>query len=78
MSRRSGRDTWTHGLTGYTNHHCRCDVCRTAMSTYQHDYRVRREHREHPPPPPSSPSDGHTWPELVAAELDRLEQEQGK
>lgn len=29
----------THGLGGYTNHKCRCDVCRKARSSYVRAYR---------------------------------------
>ena len=32
-----------HGLSGYTNHRCRCDVCATAHREYQREY--MREYR---------------------------------
>jgi 5-methylcytosine-specific restriction endonuclease McrA len=28
-----------HGLSGYTNHKCRCDTCRTAWRAYQRAYK---------------------------------------
>ena len=33
--------TWTHGLTGYATHRCRCDICRAASAAYQRAYKKR-------------------------------------
>ena len=33
-----------HGVSAYSNHRCRCDVCRSAFSEYQRN--ARRERRE--------------------------------
>lgn len=30
--RAAKRERWTHGASGYQNHGCRCEVCRTAWS----------------------------------------------
>ena len=32
-----------HGVNRYTNHGCRCAVCREAMRVYQAEYRARTE-----------------------------------
>lgn len=38
-----GNDGIPHGtLGGYTNHHCRCDLCRTVIVKYNRD-RLRRK-----------------------------------
>jgi 5-methylcytosine-specific restriction endonuclease McrA len=29
------RKEWSHGVSGYTNHHCRCDICKEAQSKYK-------------------------------------------
>ncbi len=29
---------WQHGRSGYTNHGCRCDICKTANTNYMRDY----------------------------------------
>lgn len=34
-------ETWQHGHGGYTNHGCRCEVCRAAQRQYQADLRAR-------------------------------------
>jgi hypothetical protein len=31
----------THGLSSYTNNHCRCEVCTVAMRVYQRARRTR-------------------------------------
>ena len=36
-----------HGLSGYTNHRCRCDVCATAHREYKREYRRSDKHREY-------------------------------
>ncbi len=32
-------DPIPHGLGGYTNHYCRCDICRAANAEYKKAYR---------------------------------------
>lgn len=34
------RKEWQHGVSGYTNHHCRCEICRSAQSKYKASRRV--------------------------------------
>lgn len=35
-------DDTRHGLNGYNNLNCRCDVCRAANRAYQREYRRRQ------------------------------------
>ena len=34
-----------HGIGGYNNRHCRCDVCAAAKREYQAEYRVANRTR---------------------------------
>jgi len=34
--------TFSHGLHGYTNHHCRCETCRAGMRAYASKRRRER------------------------------------
>lgn len=33
------RKEWQHGVSGYSNHHCRCEICKSAQSKYKVDRR---------------------------------------
>jgi hypothetical protein len=39
---------WAHGVSGYTNHRCRCDECRDAWRTYMAGLRLIRIERPIP------------------------------
>ncbi len=41
-------DAFTHGLSGYTNTRCRCDVCRDAWRDYIAEMRLIRAERPIP------------------------------
>ena len=70
MSRFRGR----HGTTWGYKAGCRCDDCGEAKRAYERGYKARwRLRSRHPWTDP--PASGHTWPELVAAELERQERE---
>jgi hypothetical protein len=43
-----------HGLSTYTNHGCRCDVCRASMAAYRRDHRRRVRGRVPPEVPHGS------------------------
>lgn len=34
---------FSHGVNGYTNHRCRCEVCVEAASVYRREWRERRK-----------------------------------
>jgi hypothetical protein len=64
---------WTHGVYAYQYHHCRCEVCKQAKVEDSRAYYERRKARE----ADAAGWTGHTWPELVAAELTRREHLRG-
>lgn len=40
--RLKGTEPPEHGLSGYTNYQCRCDVCKAARRDWGRDYRKRQ------------------------------------
>ena len=37
--------TWEHGVSGYGNHKCRCDTCRTAWAAYHNAGEYQKRYR---------------------------------
>jgi hypothetical protein len=67
----------THGLSAYTYRHCRCDICRAAKAAsnqaFQRQRRARIQAERRAAWEAQHRSAGGTWPELVAAALERME-----
>jgi hypothetical protein len=37
---------WEHGVSGYGNHHCRCDTCRAAWAAYHKAGGYQKRYRD--------------------------------